>query len=189
MNSNPYVEAHRQWDERYANLVCGKRNWQIVTTVFSLLSLILAVGIVWLTTRSRYISYVVEVDKLGYGLTVPRPLIPSTEPGLIERMERYEVASFIRDARLSSDPGAEQHMLDDLLGHARGAANKFLDVYYHSDAPLGAPTHWEAALETRIVPPNSDDSIISQPAGVFRNANQLDRTAELENQPTLREVV
>ncbi len=104
------------------------------------MSLILAVGIVCLTTRSRYISYVVEVDKLGYGLTVPRPLVPSTEPGLIERMERYEVASFIRDARaVSSDPGAEQHMLDDLLAHARGAANKFLDAYYHSDNFLHNP--------------------------------------------------
>ena len=27
MNSNPYVEARREWDERYADLVLGKRNW------------------------------------------------------------------------------------------------------------------------------------------------------------------
>ena len=211
MAANPYVQGWREWDDRYADLVQGKRNWQIVTAALSLLSLILAVGIVWLTTRGRYICYVVEVDKLGYALTVPRPLIPSTEPALIERMERYEVATFIRDARtVSSDPGAEQHLLDDLLAHARGAANKFLDAYYHSDnflhnpfkiaehktvsvqidsilelsahsyqvrwseqahdltgAPSGAPSHWEAALETRIVAPNSDDSIISNPLGFF----------------------
>ena len=73
--SNVYLEAWREWDDRYADLVQGKRNWQIVTAAFSLLSLILAVGIVWLITRSRYIPYVVEVDKLGYALTVPRPLI------------------------------------------------------------------------------------------------------------------
>src|SRR5260370_23597056 len=129
MKTNPYVEAHRQWDERYADLVSGKRNWQIVTAVFSLLTLILAVGIVWLATRSRYVAYVVAVDKLGFALTVPRPLIPSTEPALIERMERYEVATFIRDARtVSSDPRAEQHQLDVLLAHAPGAANKCLDA-------------------------------------------------------------
>jgi type IV secretory pathway VirB10-like protein len=29
MAANPYVEARRQWDERYADLVLGKRNWQI----------------------------------------------------------------------------------------------------------------------------------------------------------------
>ncbi len=29
MAANPYVEARREWDERYADLVLGKRNWQI----------------------------------------------------------------------------------------------------------------------------------------------------------------
>ena len=99
MNSNPYVEARREWDERYADLVLGKRNWQITAGGLLLLSLILAAGVVWQSTRSRFIPYVVEVDKLGYGLTVPKPLIPSTDPALVDRMERYEVASFIRDSR------------------------------------------------------------------------------------------
>jgi type IV secretion system protein VirB5 len=114
MNSNPYVEARREWDERYADLVLGKRNWQITAGGLLLLSLILAAGVVWQSTRSRFIPYVVEVDKLGYGLTVPKPLIPSTDPALVDRMERYEVASFIRNSRsVSSDPSAEQHMLSD----------------------------------------------------------------------------
>ena len=75
MAANPYVQGWREWDDRYADLVKGKRNWQIVTAVFSLLTLILAVAIVWLITRSRYVCYLVEVDKLGYALTAPRPLI------------------------------------------------------------------------------------------------------------------
>ena len=116
----------------------------------SLLSLILAVGIVWQSTRSRYIPYVVEVDKLGYALTVPKPLIPSTEPALIERMERYEVATFIRDSRtVSSDPGAEQHMLNDLLAHAQGAADKFLDDYFHSDNFSTIRSRWPSTRRCR----------------------------------------
>jgi type IV secretory pathway TrbF-like protein len=53
----------------------------------------------------------------------------STQPGQIhhtasntatvERMNRYEIAAFIRNARLvSSDPAVEQNMLNDLLAHA-----------------------------------------------------------------------
>ncbi len=211
MQSNVYPEPWRQWDERYADLVLGKRNWQIAAASSMVVSLVLAVGIVWQSSRSRYLPYVVEVDKLGYALTMPKPLIASSEPALVERMERYEIATFIRDARtVSSDPGAEQHMLDELLGHARGPANKFLDVYFHSDnflhnpfkiakhktvsvqidsvlelsahsyqvrwseqaqdltgVPIGAPSHWEAALQTQIVAPNSDDSIISNPLGFY----------------------
>ena len=54
MNSNPYVEARRDWDERYADLVLGKRNWQITAGGLLLLSLILAAGVVWQGTRSRF---------------------------------------------------------------------------------------------------------------------------------------
>ena len=68
MESNLYLEARREWDERYADLVLGKRNWQIAASGLMLLSLILASGLVWLGNRSRYIPYVVEVDKLGYAL-------------------------------------------------------------------------------------------------------------------------
>ena len=211
MAANPYVEARREWDERYADLVLGKRNWQIAAGGLLVVTLILASGLVWLTTRSRYIPYVVEVDKLGYALTVPQPLNAVAVPDIAEHMERYEVAAFIRDTRsVSSDQQVEQQMLNSLLAHARGAADRFLDEYYHSDdfahnpfkiaqhqtvtvqidsilklsshsyqvrwtetshdlngVAVGAPTHWEAVLQTQIVPPNSDDTIVSNPLGFY----------------------
>src|ERR1700756_1921152 len=99
MESNPYLEARREWDERYADLVVGKHNWQITAGGLLLLSLILASGMVWLVGRSRYVPFVVEVDKLGYALTVPRPLTTASVPNVTARMQRYEVAAFIHDAR------------------------------------------------------------------------------------------
>jgi len=211
MESNPYLDARREWDERYADLVLGKRNWQIAAGGLLLLSLILASGIVWLSHRSRFIPYVVEVDKLGYALTLPQALAPSNMPDLTARMERYEIAAFIRDARsVSSDPLVQHQMLNSLLAHTRGAADHFLDEYYHSDnfarnpfkigekrsvsvqidsilqlspssyqvhwseqqrdlngVTIGTPTHWEAVLQTQIVPPNSEDAIVSNPLGFY----------------------
>ena len=41
MAANPYVQGWREWDERYADLVIGKRNWQIVAGGLLVLSLIL----------------------------------------------------------------------------------------------------------------------------------------------------
>ena len=49
MESNPYLEARREWDERYADLVLGKRNWQIAAGGLLVLGLILASGMVWLS--------------------------------------------------------------------------------------------------------------------------------------------
>ena len=58
--ANSYAEGWREWDERYADLVIGKRNWQIAAAGLLVLSLILAGGLVWLGSRSRYVPYIVE---------------------------------------------------------------------------------------------------------------------------------
>ena len=134
MESEFYLQARREWDERYGDLVLGKRNWQITSAGLMLLSLILALGIVWMSARTKVIPFVVEVDKLGYAITIPTALTASNVPATIERMKRYEIAAFIRDARfVSSEPALEQNMLNDLLAHAHGAANKFLESYFHAD--------------------------------------------------------
>ena len=222
MATNLYVEARREWDERYADLVLGKRNWQLAAAGSLAVALILAGGIVWLATRSRYIPYVVEVDKLGYALTIPQPLTATVVPDVMARMERYEIGAFIRNARsVSSDPQVEQQQLQALLAHARGAADRFLDAYYHTDGfthnpfklaekqtvgvqidsilqlsdhsyqvrwtettrdlsgvNLGAPTHWEAQLQTERIPPNSNDTIVSNPLGLY--VTQISWTQQAE---------
>jgi type IV secretion system protein TrbF len=200
----------RPWDDRYADHVISKRNWQIAALGSMLVSLMLAAIIAWLAGRSRYIPYVVEVDKLGYGITLAQPLTPASAPDAAARMERYEIAAFVHEAReVSSDPQVEQERLNDLLAHARGAADHFLDEYYHADAShnpfqiaqkqtvtvaidsilqlspqsyevrwseqrrdlngtaLGLPVHWEAELETEIVPPREADTIVSNPLGFY----------------------
>ncbi len=84
-----------------------------------LLSLALAFGMIWVSVRAKVTPYIVEVDKLGYAITIPTALSASSTPATIERMKRYEIAAFIRNARsVCSDPVVEQNMLNDLLAHA-----------------------------------------------------------------------
>jgi len=134
MESEFYLQARREWDERYGDLVLGKRNWQIAAAGLMLLTFVLAFGIVWESARAKVVPYVVEVDKLGYALTMPTALTASGTSTSVERMKRYEVAAFIRNARsVCSDPVVEQNMLNDLLAHAHGAADRFLESYFHAD--------------------------------------------------------
>jgi type IV secretion system protein VirB5 len=65
MAANAYMQGWREWDERYADLVIGKRNWQLAAGGLLIVSIILAAGMVWLSGHSRYIVYAVQVDKLG----------------------------------------------------------------------------------------------------------------------------
>jgi type IV secretion system protein VirB5 len=134
MAANPYVQGWREWDERYADLVLGKRNWQIAAGGLLVVSVILAAGMVWQSARSRYVPYVVVTDRLGQAMTIPAPLTPASMPVVAARMEHWEVGAFIREARsVSSDAAVEQERLAALHAHARGAADRFLDEYFHSD--------------------------------------------------------
>jgi hypothetical protein len=67
-----------------------------------LATIILAAGMVWLSSRTRYVVYAVEVDKLDYALTQAQPLTASSSPDLIDRIERYEVVSFLTVSRIGN---------------------------------------------------------------------------------------
>lgn len=150
MGANPYVQGWREWDQRYADYVLGKRNWQIAAGCSLLVSLVLAVGIVWLALRSRYVPYVVVADRLGQAITIP--LTPASMPVVAARMERWEIEAFIRDARsVSSYPAVEQERLASLHAHARGAADRFLDDYYHSDKFAHDPFE-HGGVQDRLIP-------------------------------------
>ena len=57
MEGSIYLKARQEWDERYADLVLGKRNWQIAAAGMMAITLVLAFGMVWLSTRSRFVPY------------------------------------------------------------------------------------------------------------------------------------
>jgi hypothetical protein len=98
MEGSVYLKARQEWDERYADLVLGKRNWQITAGMMAI-TLVLAFGMVWVSTRSKFVPYVVEVDKLGYAIGAPSALTENTTRISTDRMVRYELAAFIRNAR------------------------------------------------------------------------------------------
>src|ERR1700674_2337232 len=130
MAANP---GWQEWDDRYASHVIAKRNWQIGSASALLLNLILGTGLVRLSSMTRVVPYVFEVDSLGNHLPGV-PLSPALLPNVTANMERAELTAFIRDARaISSDPAVQTQWLTDLHAHARGAADKFLDDYLHSN--------------------------------------------------------
>ena len=56
------------------------------------------------------------------------------DSAIIDHMERYEIAAFIRNVRTisSNNLAVQQYMLNRMFKHAGGEADNFLDAYYHS---------------------------------------------------------
>ncbi len=70
MEGSVYLKARQEWDEHHADLVLGKRNWQI-TAAGNRGGAGLRDGLGQHATRSKFVPYVVEVDKLGYAIGAP----------------------------------------------------------------------------------------------------------------------
>ena len=61
---------------------------------------------------------------------------------MVARMERYEIAQYIRDTRsVSNDPKVEQAALRNMYAHTvhLSAADRFLDSYFHTDHAARSP--------------------------------------------------
>jgi hypothetical protein len=77
MAANPYVEARRQWDERYPDLVLGKRNWQIA-----------AGGLLAATLASPYTvvarSVIPAVLIIGINSDLPGPILAQVSQNVFD---------------------------------------------------------------------------------------------------------
>src|SRR2546426_6223243 len=94
---NPYVEARREWNDRYLDLVQARRWWQITAVAEMALAGGLGGGLVGVRLQHKKGPYVVEGD-------APRAGAPGEPPGNAgrptdERNGGYQLAPFIRRTR------------------------------------------------------------------------------------------
>jgi len=132
---NPYVEARREWNDRYLDLVQARRWWQIAAVAELALAGVLGGGLVALGLQHKTVPYVVEVDALGAALAV-KPVEAAGRP-TDERIVRYQLAAFIRGTRgVMTDRVAMKRGLDQVYAYARGSARAFLDDHYRANNPF-----------------------------------------------------
>src|SRR2546428_9475885 len=134
-DSNPYVEARREWNDRYLDLARARRWWQLTAVAELALVGVLAGGLVALSLQHKTVPYVVEVDALG-AATAVTPAEAAGRP-TDERVVRYQLVAFVRGTRaVMTDRAAIKRGLDQVYAYARGSARTFLDDHYRANNPF-----------------------------------------------------
>jgi type IV secretory pathway TrbF-like protein len=94
---NPYLAARRTWNDHVGSVVSSHQAWQVVGILSLLIALSAVGGMIHIGSQSKFVPYVVEVDKLGQALAVA----PAQRAALVDqRVVHASVASFINDIRL-----------------------------------------------------------------------------------------
>jgi len=69
---NPYIAARREWSERYGSYVSAANSWRMAAICAMGVSAIAVCGVVYIGSQSRFVPYVVEVNKFGDALASRR---------------------------------------------------------------------------------------------------------------------
>ena len=98
----PYQRAADAWDRRIGAATVQAANWRYLAFGAVAVSLVLAGGMVWLSSQNRVVPYVVEVDKSGE----PKAVGPAEQPyNPSDAQIAWYLAHFITNVRsLSIDP-------------------------------------------------------------------------------------
>ena len=94
---NPYLNARKQWNEHSHGLMNATRMWQAVSLLSLMITLAAVGGTIHIASQSKFIPYVVEVDKLGQSVAVAPAQVATA---VDERVVHASLAAFMSNARL-----------------------------------------------------------------------------------------
>jgi type IV secretion system protein VirB5 len=93
---HPYLNARRSWNSHVGSLIASRTLWQAVALISLLVAFAAVGGVVYIGSQSKFVPYVVEVNKLGEAMAVaPAPQANKVD----QRIVRASVAEFIVNAR------------------------------------------------------------------------------------------
>ncbi|NID16420.1 VirB8/TrbF family protein [Luteibacter yeojuensis] len=93
---HPYLNAQRSWNSHVGSLIASRTLWQAMALVSMLVALAAVGGVIYIGSQSKFIPYVVEVNKLGEAMAVA----PAKQADKVDqRIVRATVAEFIVNAR------------------------------------------------------------------------------------------
>lgn len=96
-SENPYLSARRTWNDYTGSIIAARRMWQAIGIVSLLIVLVAVGGLITVAGQSKFVPYLIEVDKVGNAVA-SGPISSTTKAD--PRILKSTVSEFISDARL-----------------------------------------------------------------------------------------
>lgn len=153
---NPYLAARREWDERYGDQITRARNWRTMAYLAGLVSLISTGGLIWQSSKSHVVPFVVVTDNLGRQIAagIADEASPADEPA-----RRASIIAWVENLRLVTTDGiAQRKAIDRVYAQiANGSqAQTFISDFYRTGKPFDRAASETVSVEVKSVLANSD---------------------------------
>ena len=94
---SPYLDARREWEERYGGFASAAKYWRNTSFISLLIALIATVGSIYLAGKKEVVPYIVEVEKSGVITQVQRADSPNQET--IQKIIKSQLTVFVEKWR------------------------------------------------------------------------------------------
>src|SRR5262245_9269892 len=126
--SNRYQIAKDEWDHRLGRLSTAAQNWRLTALILLVFGLAEAAGLFYLGTRSKYVPFLVQVDRVCQTLPLG-PAAELKEPGL--EIYRHHLGKTLQNVRsVYTDANAQNQAILEgfayLTDEARGRVSDYL---------------------------------------------------------------
>lgn len=157
---NPYINARKSHNE-YVGGIIASRQWAWIICILSLLISLCAVGgVIYIGQQSKFIPYVVQVDKLGQSVAVARA---DRAASVDSRVIHATVAEFITNSRMvTPDVTVQRNAVFRLYAclNASDAATLKMNEYMNADVsnPFKRASKETVSMEITSVLPQSEET-------------------------------
>ena len=150
--ANPYLNARREWDERYGDAIARAKSWRYAAIGALAVAAIAVTGVVFIGAQSKIKPYVVAIDKMGNPVAMAQPV---SGGAVDQRIIEAQVANWIWNARtVIPDPAAQKTLIHRVYAMASSDTAAYLNGYYSKHPPFGDFT--VSANITSILPVSND---------------------------------
>lgn len=133
--ANPYLNARREWDERYGDALARAKSWRIAALAALSVSAVAVIGVAYIGAQSKIKPFVVAIDKMGSPIAVARP---SDGSGVTQRIIEAQLANWIVNTRtVLPDQTAQQTLLNRSYAMLSSNAASTVNDWFKAHSPFG----------------------------------------------------
>lgn len=138
LDGNPYLNARRTMNEHTGAIISSRQIWQAVALVSMLITVGAVGGLVHMGTQSKFVPYVVEVDKLGQAVA---GRVVERASRADNRVVKSTLASFVADVRgVSFDHYQQNSAIWRVYSHLKSSDPATTKITSYMKDPATSPT-------------------------------------------------
>lgn len=149
-SANPYLEARREWDERYGDALSRAHHWRLAAFAALGLAGVAVLGLAYVGSQSKIKPYVVAIDRMGDPIAMAQPV---TGGAVAQRIIAAQVAAWLWEAR-TVVPGAaaQKALLARVYAMLGQRAAGLMNRWYRTHPPFAGDDETVNAQITSVLP-------------------------------------